>query len=191
MVAIAAVTAAVRHTQQSKGPSVSLEDVMPDEDSILKEAILGRLAACPDSSEEAWVNRRIVLTDTELCCGKVNYPKRLDHIPLHEIVGVEALHPDPRDSAATATFNGIKGSATNVLRTVSTLRTRRDSLRSNESRGTEDAEEESKIHDKAFAFEVSVIPDGHNSGRSTVFNTKDKTELAEWMEGESVHFLFL
>ena len=184
MVAIAAVTTAVRHSGQERGSSVSLEDVMPEPDSIRKEAVLGRMTiADSQSSENTWVPRRIVLTDTELCCGKVNYPKRLDHIPLHEVINVEALHTDN-----TATSNGIKGSATNVLRTVSSragLLARRDSLRSNDSQPKEDNTDEVGFEVDAFSFEITVTPDGHNSGRSTILKTKDRQELSEWIDGQS------
>ena len=139
------------------------------------------------------VRRRIVLTDTELCCGKVNYPKRLDHIPLHEIVSVEALNGG---SPQNQTFN-LKGSATNVLRTVSARAnslvrqdsrdsprgSRRGSVQADDMNEEETSRDTHDLdRDDAFAFEITPIPDGHNSGRSTILRAKDKHEMAEWVE---------
>ena len=112
-----------------------------------------------------WQGRRMVVTEDNICFGKLTGSDMLDYIPLLEVDSISrknSLHPENVKST-------LLPSTTSLSRKSIKARTGFFRIASSDT-VVEDDEESRNV------FAILTAEDGHNSGRSTVLAIEDKEE---------------
>eukprot|EP00960_Hanusia_phi_P031298 749210-Hanusia_phi.AAC.2 len=136
-------------------------ELFPEDEEVLLVGELQRQVMSPLG--DTWQTRKVVLATNRLMMGKPGGSNVIDYIPLDEILDVVPKRENVEEKKSEGSKHGINISMRKSLKRVSHIK----------NEDVDDKEE--------GMFVITTIPNGHNSGRSTVFLASSPEESSKWV----------